>query len=312
MNVFDVLYSGKRRITEENVSSFLAWMLDPTQSHGWGALFLERFLAAVDADAFSSFFSSYSPQVAYREQSRVGATVVMEESVTTSAANRRDVDIVVYLSGDHSSPKAVLIENKISGTAVSENQLRDELDGFLNGEFQFGAEQVAIVYLTADAGRAAVREFESISGHPGPKSHLSWSGSDGSSVESFIRAVLADETEGRIDPFSTESRWLLKSFLRAIHSGFEVRTRQAAVATTPQTEYFVGQARGIEELRLLANENGDLYVGFDGGEAALAAATKDYLQERTFRYDTDPARGNKNPKNWFKIGTVLAAYDSKA
>ena len=312
MNVFDVLYSGKRRVTEENISAFLAWMLDPSQSHGWGSTFLKRFLRAVSRERFERFIGLMRSHVAYRDRATVQATVVMEENVITTSGKSRDIDIVLYLEGDRDSIRAVLIENKIDDGAVSPNQLQDELEGFLNGEALAAPERVAVVYLTPQKSSATVRDFDSLSSHPGPTAHLSWSGTEETSIEHLIESMLEDEAYGRIEPLSTETRWLLKSFLRSIRLGFRARFQENAQTSGCRSEFFEGMAQGIEELRALAEEDGDLHVGFNGGTTALDAASREYLENRVFKYDSDPARGNKIPKNWLNIREVIQAYESKA
>ena len=315
MHIFDVLFGGKRRITEENVSAFLAWMLDPGQSHGWGGLFLSKFLRAVDQSAFEVFLRSLSGGAVYREKENkpAGVTVVMEEPVTTTEDSRRDLDVVLYLNPEHGLPKFVLIENKIRSGSVSKNQLRDELNGFLNSEseFQRAAEDVALVYLTLDKGTNSLAEFETVSEHAGLKRHLVWQGEEDDSIESIIEEILIEDGKGFIDPLFSETKWLLKSFLRMIRSGFETRYIDRTDTAGFQTEYFAGQAQGIEELRFLVGQNPDIYIGFQGGLKALEKASREYLEQRTYKYDTDKARGNKNPKNWLEAPKVIEIYDSK-
>ena len=44
MNIFKILSDGDGSIKEPNVSAFLAYLLDPTQSHGLGTKFFEKFV----------------------------------------------------------------------------------------------------------------------------------------------------------------------------------------------------------------------------------------------------------------------------
>ena len=56
MNIFRILSSNDGSINEPNVSSFLAYLLDPIEDHGISSLLLQEFLsdiAEIDKDFLS-------------------------------------------------------------------------------------------------------------------------------------------------------------------------------------------------------------------------------------------------------------------
>lgn len=112
MNLFDVLSAGKHSLSEENVSSFLAWLLDPGQSHGCGPLFLRRLLNEIDKSAFSYWTNQLSHAIAYRKTSDISVNVLMEYPVTEPSAKRRDIDITIILENSIKT-QVIAIENKI-------------------------------------------------------------------------------------------------------------------------------------------------------------------------------------------------------
>ena len=44
MNIFEILSKGKGSINEENISSFLGYLLNPVENHDLDSVFFERFL----------------------------------------------------------------------------------------------------------------------------------------------------------------------------------------------------------------------------------------------------------------------------
>lgn len=308
MNLFDVLYSGKRDVTEENMSALLGWMLDPGQSHGWGNLFLIEFLQAIDEKKFESFICQLPSRVSYKKKDRTWAMVVLEESVRTLSNDRKDIDIVLYLEGDHDSPKYILIENKIRSGSVELGQLNAEIEGFLNGGHEIDKTDLAMVYLTLEADSSAIREFQSISDDT-LAAHFSWQKSDLPSVEALIEAFLSEELSGAIGPFSYELTWLMKSTLGFIRAGFRSRPERMKTESTGGKIYFEGTVDGIEGLKELAEQDQTYYIGFNGGIDALKDADFSILENRRYKYDSDQHRGNKRPKNWIELNQFLGALN---
>lgn len=91
MNLLDILSSGKRNLSEENVSSLLAWLLDPSQSHGCGPLFLKDTLNKIDTNKFNYWLPILTPSKAFKKADKdddVKINILVEEQVTTSEGKK--------------------------------------------------------------------------------------------------------------------------------------------------------------------------------------------------------------------------------
>ena len=114
MNIFEVLSQGKGSINEENISSFLAYLLDPNEDHGLYTEFLERFLAQlglksseIDSDNFD---------------------ITLEFPVKTD--KKYYIDLIFETNN-----YIIAIENKILESSKRKNQLQNEYDGLKESEF---------------------------------------------------------------------------------------------------------------------------------------------------------------------------------
>jgi len=98
-NIFQILSLERREIRHSN---FLAYLLDPCETHGLGSRFLRRFIRSIDASGSQSFdadlFSLDSEVEVRREWRHIDILILTQESV-------------------------ILIENKID-TEDNENQLK--------------------------------------------------------------------------------------------------------------------------------------------------------------------------------------------
>ena len=50
MNIFEIFTYGNGRITETNLTSILAFLLDPQESHGFGTSFINEFLLPIESE----------------------------------------------------------------------------------------------------------------------------------------------------------------------------------------------------------------------------------------------------------------------
>jgi len=134
-NLFRVLRVEEMEIRHSNV---LAWLLDPSETHGLGALFLRRFLSTVLLEA-SVGSSSLTP--ARVELMPFGEVEVYRE--------RHNVDVLVRCAGGRAASAVrwcLLIENKIHAKE-SKHQLaryREAVQG------EFPDDEIVAVFLTLD------------------------------------------------------------------------------------------------------------------------------------------------------------------
>ncbi|MCG8532329.1 MAG: PD-(D/E)XK nuclease family protein, partial [Desulfovibrionales bacterium] len=209
MNLFDVLSAGKRDLNEENVSSFLAWILDPNQSHGCGNLFLSRLLSTMDGRPVRQWEN---------ELKRLSIDIVVEDEVTLSNSARRYIDIVIIMGSNKEGPSlpgggnslVFAIENKIRNSACKKEQLAEQFEG-LKVCYQYS--DFYFLYLTPNGNKHFKKAFN---GLPDTitKSHLSWTPQSESPQETtitdIIRKVLEEESKALIDPIPNELKFILK------------------------------------------------------------------------------------------------------
>lgn len=107
MNIFAALSNGKGSINEENVSSFLAYLLDPNEDHNLDRNFLDKFLDKLQLSP-TEINSTTSESI----------DVKLEFPV-----DNRFIDIV-FETSEH----IIAIENKISEKALKDGQVQEEYD----------------------------------------------------------------------------------------------------------------------------------------------------------------------------------------
>jgi len=115
MNIFDTLVKGKGCINEENITSFLAYLLDPTEDHDLKNIFLSKFLNLIEISE-SEIESLLTNDI----------EIELEYPVKNKNRERR-IDIVIKTK-EH----VIAIENKISEQSKQKNQLQEEYDGLKN------------------------------------------------------------------------------------------------------------------------------------------------------------------------------------
>ncbi len=310
MNLLDILSAGKRGLNEENVSSFLAWLLDPGQSHGCGALFLKRLLEIIDKDKFSIWTEKLINTVSYRQLSPIKVDVMVEETVENPAGRRsRDVDIVIILSNGESS-HILAIENKIRESAYDDNQIIEEYEGLVSG---YSDAEISFLYLTPSKSDRFRKAFSLL-----PENitslHLSWTKGKSNEITfaDIMRNILRDDSEAKIDPLSQEVRFVLKSFILFAENGFRSQAYKETPATAGsgnRTKYFKGIVTGLEGVESLFQENKQVFIGYLGGIPALQEADLDKIENRPFKWD-DKLDG-KNHANWIVIDKFLKIIEQK-
>ncbi len=277
MNLFDVLSAGKRSLNEESVSSLLAWLLDPGQSHGCGPLFLRRLLNEVDKNAFSYWADQLSHTIAYRKASDISITVLMEYPVASTSAKRRDVDITIILENTLRT-QVIAIENKIRKDSHDKMQLVDEYNGLTT---EYPNAEIGFLYLTPSRSPKFAEAFDLLPDNI-IKQHMIWASESTTTTESsfveILRKILQDDDTARINPLSQEIRFVLRSFIVFAENDFQAVQASTSHLSPGQTSrYFRDVVAGLDGIRELLKLSGLIFVGFDGGKRALQRTPKDHL-----------------------------------
>jgi hypothetical protein len=307
MNLFDILSAGKRSLNEENVSSFLAWVLDPKQSHGCGALFLTRLLNIVDKEKYQPWLSKIQ---------NTSVNVLVEEQVLTNAEKSRDIDIVIVISSaknnDESESIILAIENKIREGSCDNLQLKEEYEGLKNS---YKDSDITMLYLTPSKSSKFTEAFallpDSIS-----KCHLTWADSaneaNGSTIVSLLRVIIQDDLNAKINPLSSELKFVLKSFILFAENSFRSQVNKtlspmalssAQRAYAPHYKDKVDGFDGVLELcweqQTKKDPASEIYIGFLGGVKSIEKQSTEQLEKRPYKWDDN--LDNKVKSNWIPI-----------
>ncbi len=228
MNIFRILSSNDGSINEPNVSSFLAYLLNPNEDHGLSSLLLQEIL-----NEFLTIKSDYLNKLQFNGRitdlsnySGYSINVLPELAVNILHENkkkRRDIDIVLEItdSNDNEILYAICIENKITDSSIIKNdsQLEDELDGLNNyySENKLKPE-IFVIYLTHTPSDISTASFDKLDYER--KYHLYWDNHDNSVFNKLIK-IFNNENQALIDPINNQTVYLIKSFLSFIKTNFK-------------------------------------------------------------------------------------------
>lgn len=264
MNIFKILASNDGSINEPNVSSFLAYLLDPNENHGLESVFLEYFLSPIifsDKEAFKELIiqnrvRDLSKRSPYEINVQAEITVVLESD--GGKAKTRDIDILIeiYNRNEPNRPRfSFCIENKIKDGAINKgsHQLYEEICGLTNyylNQYETASATalsaqfptISLVFVTPKRTKRAVDEFleleQKLVGDRRklPSFHMTWGldeykeeGND--HVIAMLNRTLQEEAAGNIEPIYDYTKHTLKSFLTFIKSDFQSYKEEKSAIT---------------------------------------------------------------------------------
>lgn len=335
MNIFEILSAGNRILKEEHISAVLGWMLDPYHDHGLGMELLKRICHASfghDAEISKVLSAGEFSGLVMRDRGRLPIHTEMEVTVNTGpreeidavSGNERSIDILVKIK-----EKIVLaIENKTSPGSIQETQLKEEVDGFDATFNKDKDHKLYFLFLTpAGVGQTADKAMKLIDRAKcaAEPVHILWKseGKDGQnsrpSISQLLNEILRDEAIGNTSPLSSETKFLMKSFIRFIENDFSYIQGKLQ----RDGKYFIDSFNGIDEGQAMFNKpelrnSGPLYVGFMGGLEAFEASLKEavnnvdrqiQLKNRRFKTANDTSLNGKSKANWFLIQDFLDLVD---
>lgn len=121
MNIFETLKYGKGNINEENISSFLGYLLNPIADHTLNDIFLKKFLKLINVGT-TEIDTLNNNDIEIEFEYPVSPNVESDK-------HKRFIDILF------DTPKhTIAIENKISDNSIQKNQLIEEYNGLKNQE----------------------------------------------------------------------------------------------------------------------------------------------------------------------------------
>ncbi len=228
MNIFRILSSNDGSINEPNVSSFLAYLLDPGEDHGISGLLLQEILKDItELNEKFLFRIQHSGRIRdLSKYSEYSINIIPELSVNLEKQGkrrRRDIDIIIEIFDNKTGEMlySICLENKITDASLIRDdlQLAEELQGIQNyyHESKFSPE-IYFIYLTPTPSRLSKDSFEKL--NYDKKYHLYWDNHENSVFNKLLK-IFNYEKEGLIDPINNQSSYLIKSFLSFIKTQFK-------------------------------------------------------------------------------------------
>lgn len=294
MNIFKILSSGDQKLKEPAVTSFLAFLLDPNESHGLKTILLEYFLKPIienpeNAETYKDFYiktkdgshrmkSNLIYDFTFNIDTEVSTyfkknSVIEEEISDKYKKSRNDIDIVITISKYDSDGKllnkhAFLIENKLNDGAIgkNDNQLisqrnsfTDEYNSFDNVEFT----SIGTIFLTPDTSTSEkyFKEFkESIEKNMNvniPFYHHFWRTNEKNGIYFFLNDILSKESVGLIEPLQDYTKHTIKAFMNFIETGFKSKKDEKDESESHKKKYFESYLE-LKHIWKLKEENGEL------------------------------------------------------
>lgn len=229
MNFFKVLASGKHKLREEFISSFLAYLLSPKMDHGLGAILLLEIVERLSKqhpslidlendlwqvhDTFrENIFEEASQQV----------SVELEFKYPTSVNSNGYIDIVIRVNDWF-----IVIEVKILHTSLTNNQIMEQYNGIkriLQDNSLGSNNKVLFLYLVPaqrdldnwTVTETFVNEIDFAKEEHDIVNLIAWqptADNEHVSMVDILKTILQKDLCGDISPLSNDVKHAIKSFI---------------------------------------------------------------------------------------------------
>jgi hypothetical protein len=251
MNIFKILSSCNGRISETNISAMLVYLLDPSNDHGFGNRFLNKTVGQLGGQDLKNNqkLKKYLKNPSnYKIEIQAEFPVDVKE--TKSKNSRRQIDIFLgFYEPQKSVPEFVIaIENKISDDSLSDtNQVQDEILGLKKYYDEKNPDtELHCILICPKNNKKVEKSLDGISGYN--NTCILWKEGDASVVK-ILNDMLDSEAEGTIDPLSTETKYIVRSFIAFINNDFQSDdiNRERADYGKPIIEYLCDIYEGMED-----------------------------------------------------------------
>jgi len=222
MNIFKILSSNDSSINEPNISSFLAYLLDPYEDHGLSSILLKEILKDIkfeNKETFKDIFTNPKYSILIQPEFPVKLT-------DESNKKRRDIDILIEVLTENKPIYSFCIEIKISDASIikKDNQLEEELTGLrLHYKEDTYDPEIYFLFITDSPTPKSQDYFQKFTYEK--KFHLFWRGHE-HSVSEKIHGIFKLDHDGKIDPINEQSKYLIKSFLAFANTGFKSKLEE--------------------------------------------------------------------------------------
>ena len=238
MNIFEALSNGKGCVNEENISSFLAYLLQQDAGHDLKDEFLKRFIELIEnKTGLEKLYDFYD-----------NVSVDLEEYFENDEKNRT-IDISIRINNDI----YIGIENKISRGALQKTQFREEY-GCIRNSFKYSRGKKVIMVMLAPNEKGCFEVFKGLTLQKNDKkAFITWE-----DVCNIILEILEDERNCIINPIMDYTKMTLRAFVYYIKNINEpVFMGKVEVVCSNKEKYTICQ---LSNGKVYIKENEDLIV----------------------------------------------------
>jgi len=281
MNIFKVFASGKKTMSEEQMTSILAWLLHPQMEHGLGHEFLSRFIKSISAECPKLLETADNLRNRLRGEPVSDFGMELEDNVPGAF-----VDMLISIDD-----WKIGVENKIYPTSASDpQQLNREYRGLIEkyGGVDKDSENktaCALIFLVpadefGELHSQVKRECDSFDQKQIRSGDffqlMTWQENNAGypSVILMLEGLLQDESAGKTEPISDYTRHTLKAlamFIRGDFSGYDYER----MSTRNAYPYF-------KTSEILKKTSG--IVGIKGGLTGLLRQSGNDLKGAEYQY----------------------------
>lgn len=200
MNIFDALSRGKGSINEENITSFITYLMKPDESHGLKKCFLIRFLEEINLSDIledEDYYYEIEPEKQY---------------------NKRiiDIQITVYNKKENRKTpfKIIAIENKINIKSIQSQQFQEE---YKTIKETYPNSPITMVFLAPEnkGKNKYMQEFNTLADldKGDQKKYLYWE-----KIITILKDILTKEQNIDIEPLTDYLKHTIKAFIFFINT----------------------------------------------------------------------------------------------
>jgi hypothetical protein len=291
MNIFKVLASAPRdRFTENQVSAFLGWILNPYMDHGLGFEFLIKFLERIKAD--DKIIERLKMRITDKNEN-AEVKVFLEHELGEAI-----IDIVLVIDENY----CVSIENKIYSSAASnEEQLKTQYRCLRNNDRHKSQEKTMVFLVPKEEGTQVEKEYNNLAVEsPDTKIKITWA-----DIASDIQSVLNKEQNCEISPLGDYLRHTLKAFTVFIKGNFrgyvEDKQRNGTSSPNPKAD------KGYLTFEQINADKGITFVGIAKGITGLYQMDAATLKVKSFQCTT----GSQPNRFWIERDGFIETVKSR-
>jgi hypothetical protein len=231
MNIFKALSEGNGRISETNITSFMNYLMDSSNElkNSFFILFAQLIDAHLEKHKILDEFQINQKSI--REQIRsftnnYNVTSEPEYSIKDVDGNVQIPDILLRINCKRTDEDLayIIIENKISKSAIKNGQLEKQYDFFTRSEDYDESKAVYSVLISPDE-KVFEKQYSSASENNNRTLWLKWvnhSDSD-SSIEAILRQLIKYEHNAEIEPIDPNTQFIIKSFVDYLATEFSLK-----------------------------------------------------------------------------------------